>query len=224
MIPENIKTVCIATPCYGNSVTSQYLHSYGLTVEALTRRGIEVNLITIENDALIERARNQCVYEFIKMGCDYLVFIDADIGWQPIDFIKLLASGKDCCGMAYPAKTEERKFVCNIISQDTFIVCRETGFIQADHLGTGMLMLSKDMLLKMQQAHIQEGKWYSDWKTNDPVARLFEVATGPDNTLWSEDFVFCQKWKNIGGQLWVYKDAWVKHYGGKVWLDSLGKV
>jgi len=85
-------------------------------------------------------------------------------------------------------------------------------------------MLSKDMLLKMQQAHIQEGKWYRDWKTNDPVARLFEVATGPDNTLWSEDFVFCQKWKNIGGQLWVYKDAWVKHYGGKVWLDSLGKV
>jgi len=221
---SHIKKICIATPCYGNSVTSQYLHSYGLTVEALTKFGIEVNLVTIENDALIERARNQCVYEFLNMNCDYLIFIDADIGWQPIDLITLLASKKDCCGMAYPAKTDERKFVCNIINQNPFLICDDTGFIKADHIGTGMLVLSKEMILKMNQVHMQEGKWYKDWKSENPVPKMFEVALGPDNHLWSEDYVFCQKWKNIGGDAWIYKDAWVKHYGGKVWMDCIGNV
>lgn len=127
--------------------------------------------------------------------------------------------------MAYPAKLEnERRFVCNILNQNPFIVCPETGFIKADHLGTGMLFLSKSMILKMVGIHMQDGKWYRDHVTQNPVARLFEVATGPDNTLWSEDYVFCQKWKNIGGELWVYKDAWVKHYGGKTWLDSIGNI
>lgn len=190
-------------------------------MEALTKRDIEVNLVTIQNDALIERARNQCVYEFMKMDCDYLVFIDADIGWQPIDLLTLLASKKECCGMAYPAKTEERKFVCNIINQNPFIQCTETGFIKADHIGTGMMVLSKEMIQRMNQAHIQENKWYRDWKSGEPVAKLFEVALSEDNHIWSEDYVFCQKWKNMGGETWIYKDGWLKHYGGKTWLDCI---
>ena len=229
MIPkslEKINRVCIATPCYGNSVTSQYLHSYGLTVEALTRYGVEVNLITVESDALIERARNQCVHEFIEMNCDYLIFIDADIGWQPIDLIRLLGSGKEFCGMAYPAKTDERRFVCNIIKQNPFIVCHETNFVKADHIGTGMMVLKKDAIIKMNHYHMSEGKWYRDWKTNNPVAKMFEVALSSDgdNHLWSEDYVFCQKWKNLGGDIWIYPDGWLKHYGGKVWLDCLSKT
>lgn len=220
----HIKKVAIATPCYGNSVTSEYLHSYGLTVEALTRFGIEVNLITIQSDALIERARNQCVNEFMKMQCEYLIFIDADIGWQPIDLLTILAGKKDCAGMAYPAKTEERKFVVNIIEQNPFIVCPETGFIKADHIGTGMMVLSRSMVEKMIEVHMSENKWYKDWQTDKPIAKLFEVALSEDNHIWSEDYVFCQKWKNMGGEAWIYPKAWVKHYGGRVWFDSISKV
>ena len=219
--PDNCKKICIATPAYGNSVTTQYLHSLALTVKAFTQLGVECNLITVDNDALIERARNQCVEEFRRMNADYLVFIDADIGWEASDLLILLASGKDCSGIPYPAKTKERKFVCNIINSNPFIICPETGFIKADHIGTGMMVLSKNMIDKMWEVHLREGKWYKDWNTKEPTAKLFEVALSQDNNIWSEDYTFCQKWTNIGGEIWVYPNAWIKHYGGKTWVDCM---
>jgi hypothetical protein len=61
------------------------LNEQGVAIGA----GIEFKAVFLPGCSLITQARNQIVSDFLESDADKLVFIDADVSWEPGDIIKL---------------------------------------------------------------------------------------------------------------------------------------
>lgn len=71
--------------------------------------GVALQMYFLFNESLIPRARNYCCDEFMRSDATHMMFIDADIGFNPQDVIALLAlqsdeSPYDVIGGPYPKK------------------------------------------------------------------------------------------------------------------------
>ena len=71
---------------------------------AATARGIDIQFNLIGNESLIVRARNELAHQFLMSGASHLLFIDADIGFEPESVFRLLDRGADVSAAAYPLK------------------------------------------------------------------------------------------------------------------------
>jgi hypothetical protein len=49
------------------------------------------------------------------------------------------------------------------------------------------------------------------WDEKDPM------VTGQ---FWGEDLLFCKKWKDIGGHIWIDPNVTVEHIGRKSWQGN----
>jgi hypothetical protein len=103
------RKIFVATPMYGGMCTGQYCKSSADLAILSSRYGMDVRFFYLYNESLITRARNYLVDEFLRSDCTHLMFIDADIGFDPDDVIALSViaeTGSDkeiVCG-PYPKK------------------------------------------------------------------------------------------------------------------------
>ena len=96
----------VATPMYGGMSHGMYVKSC-LDLQALCANyGVEIRFSFIFNESLITRARNYLVDEFLRAeNFTHMLFLDADIHFDPRDVIALLALDKDVAGGPYPKKS-----------------------------------------------------------------------------------------------------------------------
>jgi hypothetical protein len=109
------KNLFVATPCYGGQCLGLYAKSCLDLQSMCIQYGIECRFSFIFNESLITRARNYLVDEFLRSGCTHLLFIDADIQFNPQDILALLALDKDISGGPYPKKSINWNNVTNAI-------------------------------------------------------------------------------------------------------------
>jgi hypothetical protein len=117
------KKLFVATPCYGGQCLGLYAKAC-LDLQAICMQyGIECRFSFIFNESLITRARNYLVDEFLRSGCTHLLFIDADINFNPQDVLALLALDRDIIGGPYPKKSINWGNVVNAVKGN----CRVDG-------------------------------------------------------------------------------------------------
>jgi len=83
--------IFLATPMYGGQCAGMYARSLAELTVAAKNYGIPLQFYFLFNESLITRARNYCVDEFMRSDCTHLMFIDADIMFNPKDVIAMLA-------------------------------------------------------------------------------------------------------------------------------------
>lgn len=103
------RKLMIATPMYGGQCYGNYTNSLNQLNILFSNYQLHLNQQFIYNESLITRARNYLVDEFMRSDCTHLMFIDADIGFDPNDIVALLAiadptSDKDIVCGPYPKK------------------------------------------------------------------------------------------------------------------------
>lgn len=96
--------ILVCTPCYGGTVHNGYLQSMWDLVNASYQIGISVGLHTVNGESLVTRARNYLVSNFLKSNATHLMFIDADITFNPFDVFRMLSMDKDIIVGSYPLK------------------------------------------------------------------------------------------------------------------------
>lgn len=103
------KQLFVATPMYGGNCTGMFAKSMADLSVLCAKYAIELKVYYLFNESLITRARNYCTDEFMRSGCSHMLFIDADIGFDPNDVICMMAlqseeSPYDVMGGPYPKK------------------------------------------------------------------------------------------------------------------------
>jgi hypothetical protein len=89
-------------------------------VAACANYGVGLSLVTMANESLVTRARNELVNNFLSLGdrATHLMFIDADISFKATSVIEMLLADKDVVTGAYPLKEIMWPSVQNLLKEN----------------------------------------------------------------------------------------------------------
>jgi hypothetical protein len=235
----------VATPCFGGQVSSIYASSiFKLQSAIRAKSNVEFKVLLRDGDALITRARANLMTQFLDdpTGTHFL-FVDADIGFQPNQVFRLIESGADVVAALYPIKrvnwdkarraietgkpnvpAASLDYVLEINDPDNVVVVN--GFARVRYAGTGFLMIRRHVFEKMCAAYpsLQFFREHSiDALAGSPNRfALFECMIDPNSkTYLSEDFAFCQRWTDLGGEIWADLESRLDHVGPSVFQGDI---
>ena len=241
---EKPLSVMIATPMYGGMCAGYFVLGLLSTINTLGSVGISVDFATITNESLITRARNELVRRFLETEHDYLMFIDADIAFDEQAVANLLAADRDiACGI-YPRKEIDWKrvkdaalsgkenvrdyagvFVLALPHHVDELQPDADGMVELRHGGTGFMLIKRrvfETLLPHVPAYRTSTTQTPDGRYLHPLTREF-FATSIDDTgcLLSEDYHFCELWKNHGGKIYANPFVKLEHIGTHVYSGDI---
>ena len=204
--------VHICMPCYGGMLTESTFMSYIKWSNTCRQLGLDWTIETMTNESLISRARNTLVAKFLNTPqSTHLMFVDADIGWEPWHLLVLLNADKDVIGGLYPMKTMPVKWVVN-----GFEGAKEEGNLQeVSKTGTGFMLIKRHVFEKLAR-HPAVKTFANDIglpKELDPHMKTYFDTAVRENRYYSEDWTFCENWRDFGGEVWVDKRVLLKHTG-----------
>jgi hypothetical protein len=236
----------VGTPCYGGQVSHLYTASLLKLQQACTQAGgIHLSVLMQGGDALITRARQNLVAHFLgDAEATHLLFIDADIAFEPAQVFRLLAFDAEISAAVYPIKRidwprvqrqaaskpanlEAAALSYVLEFDDPARIDTRDGFAKARYAGTGFLLIRRAALLKLIAAH-PELRYTREHQQIDPLAGspwryalfdcLIDQATG---TYLSEDYSFCRRWRALGGDIWIDLQSRLTHIGSVPFAGDL---
>ena len=229
--------IFIATPCYGGVVTQGYMQSVCALMAAAPEAGVALTLALLGQDALITRCRNTLTSHFLATPqATHILFIDADISFEPENVFRLLAARKPVAAGIYPLKAYYWDKVCRerlaqgepIESAGLHYVgkletgerlLREGDFATAVHAGTGFMLIERATIEQMQEGYPETryrgvDAYTSGGRASPGGYALFDCIIEPHSgTYMSEDFTFCSRWQQLGGRIWLDTSASLTHNG-----------
>ena len=234
-------SLVVATPCFGGQVSCIYASSiFRLQNAVRSQSNMDLKVQMRDGDALITRARANLVTLFLDDPlATHLLFVDADIGFVPDQVFRLIESGADVVAGVYPIKrvnwdkakrmlesgrpkpSAALDYVLEIDDPERVVVVN--GFTRVRYAGTGFLMIRRHVFERMCEhpayAPLQFFREHSvDALAGSPNRfALFECMIDPKTgTYLSEDFAFCKRWTDIGGEIWADLESRLDHVGPSV--------
>jgi hypothetical protein len=205
--------VHICMPCYGGMLTESTFMSYIKWSNTCRQLGIDWTMETMTNESLISRARNTLTAKFLhNKDSTHLMFIDADIGWEPWHLLVMLNRDVDVIGGLYPMKSLPVKWCVN-----GFDGAEEgaDGLQEVSKTGTGFMLIKRHVFEKLN-AHPATKPFINDIglpaELNPHMKTYFDTAVR-ENRYYSEDWTFCENWRDLGGKVWVDKRVLLRHTG-----------
>lgn len=211
----------LCTPCYNEQVHYDYMLSVMATDRMASRLGHELKTYVAAGTAILPRVRNRLVAQAVADECDWIVCVDDDIGFNAADLFKMLEHDVDIVAAA-PAKRHHRwdeqpaavaKFPSGKITGKHTKAGR---LWQMDAVATGFMAIRSSVIARLEAVttpYVTENTQVRTWFWLD-------LIIGPDGTTdEGEDYNFCRKFRQVGGECWVDPDIRVRHYTGSVCHD-----
>jgi hypothetical protein len=225
--------VFLSTPCYGGLCLEKYMSSVIKLQILLMKEQIELMIDTTENESLVHRARNVSVGRFMqKTDCEYLMFIDADIDFDPQAVVRLVKSGHELSVACYPKKVvmwdQAAQAIKNGDDRDMAMLSSslvvnigatrrtiEDGFVEILDGPTGFMLINRSVFKKLEE------KFPELWCKNDHQNRdfddyhaAFDCMIDPESRRYlSEDYAFCRRWQQVGGKIYADVNTTLGHVG-----------
>jgi len=215
----------IAMPCY-DSVKIQTMVSMCKLVADLTRAGIKVDINTLKSP-YVSYARNILTAQFMKSDKDYLLFIDADVEFEPECPLRMVVANKDIVCTPYRVKTNDPDVVryTTTVPDNENVQVLPGGLVELTRGPSGMMLIHRRVFETLQknrpdleiQAHqhvdlFPEGfKIFSFW---DCVFK--------DGKWTGDDIAFCNLATENGFKLYANIESTMVHHGGYGYKGRFG--
>jgi GT2 family glycosyltransferase len=207
-----------------------------------TSHGVEIAILNMQT-SMISNGRNGTVDLALKEGCDYILWVDSDMRFQPDTLLQLLKHEKDIVGATYNKRVPPYETLGKLKGDKPAVT--GGGLHEALLLPGGMLLVKTDVYRKLEWPFYWES--YS-WLGEDGLVRFKkllqdyfrdvppqEVLDSLDDSplgdwiktnytlgeygepfqYFSEDLNFCRKARKHGYQIWCDFDLTyqVRHIG-----------
>jgi hypothetical protein len=224
----------VATPMYGGQCFGSYAQGILNTSTLMRDNGIQCAFSFLFNESLITRARNSLAHAFLKTDSTHLMFIDADIAFNPADILLMLKADVDViCGI-YPKKEinwqgvsnavhsgvpvdqlrhHTGAFVVNLLNNQQSATVRADTPVEIMNGGTGFMLIKRQVFEKLKRKvpvyHNDVPDVKGVFTYGEPIYEFFSTSIEKESKrLLSEDYHFCQVWRKHGGK--VHAAPWVK--------------
>lgn len=207
--------ILVATPTYTGETNYRYTEALmAATVYCLYHK-VQLELKIGARFTLMEYARGWLAAKFLAGDYTHIMWVDADVGFDPRAIMQLLDRQKDIVGGVYPVKTIPMWFPYEPIGEPD-----STGLQRAKSLPGGFLLVSR----KAMQAVANSVPTFQ-------IEHQGETITAPNiyqmehrgTSLIGEDVMFCERARKLGFELWADTNLDFVHVGMFEWGGNLAK-
>lgn len=229
--------IFLAIPSADAKVSIHTMASVLRTQSALAKQGIQV-MFDMLDFAEVSVARNILAARFIASDCTHMLFCDDDISFEPqvigdmisaqapfvsagcvkreFDLEKFAAARKQL--EPGPADDENRgaalRAATSLNYQRLDPETRNGKFVEAVQTGFGLTLIHRDVFGALRAARVVATQAYGKRLTGGEVHGYFDRIHVEDvGSTLPEDYSFCRRWRQCGGQVWVLEGAQTRHHG-----------
>jgi hypothetical protein len=208
-----MKKLFIAIPAYDGkiSITTAVSLSRMLTGKSPAIGDNPIHVVMLPGESHVNRARNKLAKMFLKTDCTHMLFVDSDIVFTAAHIDALLEHDVDIVGGLYPKKeVGVPQWVVNPLEgQDK---PNAAGLIEVLYAGTGFMMIARGVFDRMI-AGFDDIEYQDDSTGKLGTMHNFFHAGIRDGRWLSEDWWFCQVWRDLGGKIFADARVQLGHTG-----------
>lgn len=206
--------VCLATTTYA-APDASYTFAMANSRAALEAAGHSTRYFLLEGNCHVDDARNTIIARFLATDCTDLVFIDADVSWEPEQLVELLSyQDVDIVGGVYPYRRPDK--VLEVPARFKAGATPVGGLMEMSGIPTGFMRIRRHVIEEMAKyapTYLHSGM---------QIPILFE-RTLENDVRWGGDLNFCNRWRARGGKVQAVYDMVLGHASKAVYRGSLGE-
>lgn len=212
----------IATPTYTGKVDNSYLYSLLNSFPLLSAAGIGYDHFLHSYNCHVDDSRNSILRSFLDTDCTDLVFIDADVSWEPEDLVKLIKHDRDIVAGVYPKRSSADLEFPVHTEPGIELWSDKDGLVEVAGAPTGFMKIKRHVVEKMVEANAHRRYVGRGSLPGDRLYTIVFERTYEDGNRWSGDYAFCRQWRKSGGKIYVDPEMRLSHTGETEFSGTLG--
>jgi hypothetical protein len=202
-----------AVPAYTGTVLCQTAQSLMDEYAEALKRGWKFSTVFHVGNSLITRARNSLVASFMASDATDLFFVDSDLAWERGALCRLVDRKEPLvCGL-YPKRTEPLEWPLLLREDKNLTPDPQTGLLEIAGAPGGFMRIKREVIEALIAANpaLEYDEPFAPKRT---AHSLFDFARQGRNYI-SEDYVFCARYRTLGGKVWADPNITFDHIGQK---------
>jgi len=244
MPPQLKPSVFVGMPCY-DSVKRETVMALLKLFDQFRTTGIKAQFRTI-NSSLVTHGRNMVTCGFLHSGYDYLLFIDADVSFEPEAVIRMLVTKKDVICTPYRLKLRDMKVKYPVSFKDAKkIDIEELGMVDIVEIEAGpagLMLIHRKVFERLMKKNSNYKITIPDHKlkemndevmgvptTEDPISQylynFWDTSFYLSSGAWKgEDLAFCDLVRGAGFKIYANIDSETTHHGAYSWKGRFKEI
>jgi len=229
-------SVLIAMPCY-DTMKVETCVSLLNTYAVLMKVGITCVFKSVKS-SLVTHARNLLTAGFIGSTYDYMLFVDADVEWEPTTVIRMLVPEKQIIVTPYRLKEDPLKVKFPVEFDDPkYIKVVAFDLVELKSAPAGLMLIKRNVFDTLMKKHY-------DLKIEFPeeVRKKMNIELGVEEDVvdkymynfwdtsfkdheWKgEDIAFCRLVRDAGIKIYANLDSRTTHHGSYGFTGKFGST
>lgn len=220
--PHSGKSIFIAVPAGNQTVTAHTMHSVFAVGQMLMTGGIKSGLQWLSLSDISD-ARNLflSIWYDLHPEMTHLLFVDSDMQFHPYLVRDMIVFDQPLTGVLYSKRETTGSVVGKVLTGQETIRDTVNGFLRVQGVGCGVMLVAR----KVVDAILAKNPDLVDTSEGHPISRViremggkriiraFDKLPAAGGGQLSEDFSFCQRWRDCGGEVWANVSHPIGHIG-----------
>lgn len=209
--------IMIACPTFGMQMNAQTATSLFALAQVLTKKGIPAGITAQTQPDIVDLRNAMATVWYDCLDATHLLFVDADMQFEPGLVLDMLSADKPLIGGIYPKKRYPIEWVASALTPPAK---PEGNLLELEGLGCGVMLIRKDCVDRIIEAEQVDIDSDPQGVVGDLIRphggtralHLFDRIKDGNRQL-SEDLSFCYRYRAAGGKVYAVLGHTICHLG-----------